>query len=94
MKDRGRRMLIAQLPGKPLGEPPMLDAWHDIVRVAPPVFHASDHAMVSVAATQLWAWREGARSIGQLRLLVKLLDEFFIDRNARRRLLWLDGNAT
>jgi hypothetical protein len=93
MKDRGRLLLIAQLPGKPLGKPSamltssMLDAWRDIVRAAPPVLRATDHGLMTVAATQLWAHRLGARSFGQLRLMVRLLDDFFIDRCERRRLL-------
>jgi hypothetical protein len=93
VKQRGRHMLLAQYPGKPMGPPPawlsadMLKIWSELAPLISSVAQASDRGMFAVLTSHLWLWRSGVRSIAELRLLVRLLDEFFIDRAERRRIL-------
>lgn len=93
---RGRALLVAQRPGKPLGAPPTdlgpaeISAWHDLVAAAPDVLRESDRFFLANTAMTLADWRSGLRDYAMLRNLYRFLGDAFIPMGERRRLLFPD----
>lgn len=99
---RGQALLRAQADrNSPLGEPPewvvaipgARQAWGDLVAAAPPVLRSPDEGALAMTAVALSRWRL-ARTGGApldaewLRLLYRMLGDFFVPIAARRRLLY------
>jgi hypothetical protein len=96
-RPRGQRLLIAQADrSPPLGPPPArlradeVDAWHAIAAACPPVLRRYDEVMLELAARTLAFWRSGHGYRECLRLLLRMVGDFFMPMRARRRLLFPD----
>lgn len=95
MTSRGRLLLRAQRPGKPLGPPPAdadadeAQAWRDIIAAVPgDIFRAEDRQTLAHVATFLAAWRRGGMAPGATRALYRWFGEFLMPMAARRALLF------
>jgi hypothetical protein len=94
---RGQRLLIAQRPGPPLGEPPntltpeQQQAWRDVAAACPDVLRATDRPFVAMIATHLWCWRSlrqhEVADRTTLLTLYRMLGHCFVPMRERRRLL-------
>lgn len=95
MMPRGRLLLLAQRPGKPLGPPPAnadadeARAWSDIVAAVPgDIFRAEDRFTLSHVATMLVHWRRGVVSLAMARALYRWFGQCLMPMAARRALLF------